>query len=85
MEEAIKNEFSGDIKNGLLAILQCTTDKADYFASLLRNSLEGMGTNDKQLIRLIVTRCEVDLQDIKDTFDASNKNSLASWIKVRMK
>lgn len=59
LEKAIKKEFSGDIMEGLIAIYRCVTNKADYFASRLHKSMAGIGTNDKQLIRVIITRCEV--------------------------
>lgn len=81
LERAIKNEFSGDIEDGLIAILQCTTNKAEFFASRLHKSMAGIGTNDSQLIRLIVTRCEVDLNDIKVAFERMYGKSLRSWIK----
>lgn len=82
LERAIKNEFSGDIMDGLIAILQCTTNKAEFFASRLHKSMAGIGTNDTQLIRLIVTRCEIDLNDIKVAFERLYGKSLRSWIKV---
>lgn len=82
MDVAIKGEFSGDIKDGLLAILQCTTNKAEFFASRLNKSMKGIGTNDKQLIRLIVTRSEIDLNDIKVAFERLYGKSLANWIQV---
>lgn len=59
LEKAIKKEFSGDIMEGLIAIYRCVTNKAEYFASRLHKSMAGIGTNDKQLIRVIITRCEV--------------------------
>lgn len=62
LEKAIKKEFSGDIMEGLLAIYKCVTNKAEYFASRLHKSMAGLGTNDKQLIRVIVTRSEVRFQ-----------------------
>lgn len=83
LEKAINNEFSGDIMDGLVAILQCTSNKADFFASRLHKSMAGLGTNDNQLIRLIVTRCEIDLNDIKVAFEQKYGKSLRSWIKVR--
>lgn len=84
LDKAIKNEFSGDIMDGLIAILQCTTNKAEFFASRLHKSMAGIGTNDTQLIRLIVTRCEIDLNDIKVAFERLYGKSLRSWIKVRI-
>lgn len=85
LDKAIKKEFSGDIEAGLLAILQCTTNKAEFFASRLHKSMAGIGTNDQQLIRLIVSRSEIDLNDIKVAFERLYGKSLRSWIKVRTK
>ncbi|XP_032594063.1 annexin B11 isoform X2 [Drosophila grimshawi] len=81
LEKAIKKEFSGDIMEGLIAIFKCVTNKADYFASRLHKSMAGIGTNDKQLIRVIITRCEIDLADIKVAFERLYGKSLKSWIK----
>lgn len=44
--------------------------------------MAGIGTNDTQLIRLIVTRCEIDLNDIKVAFERLYGKNLRSWIKV---
>jgi annexin A7/11 len=81
LEKAIEKEFSGDVKEGLLAIVQCVKNKAEFFARRLHKSMAGFGTTDKQLIRLIVTRCEIDMQDIKAAFEQTFGKSLKSWIK----
>lgn len=59
LEKAIRKEFSGDIMEGLIAIYKCVTKKTEYFASRLHKSMAGIGTNDKQLIRVVITRSEV--------------------------
>ncbi|XP_033241443.1 annexin B11 isoform X1 [Drosophila pseudoobscura] len=81
LEKAIKKEFSGDIMEGLIAIFRCVTNKADYFASRLHKAMAGIGTNDTQLIRVIITRCEIDMSDIKVAFERLYGKSLKSWIK----
>ena len=36
-------------------------DKGEYFAERLRESMAGVGTRDSDLIRIVVTRCEVKI------------------------
>ncbi|XP_068159157.1 annexin B11 isoform X1 [Drosophila tropicalis] len=81
LEKAVKKEFSGDIMEGLIAIYKCVTNKAEYFASRLHKSMAGIGTNDTQLIRVIITRSEIDMHDIKAAFERLYGKSLKSWIK----
>lgn len=80
-EQAIKNEFSGDIKDGFVAIFRCVNNKAEFFAHQLMKSMKGLGTNDRQLIRLIVTRCEIDMTEIKEAFQRLFNESLKDCIK----
>ncbi|KAG4400973.1 hypothetical protein AAZX31_07G162700 [Glycine max] len=65
LEKAIKKETSGNFESALLTILRCATDPAMYFAKILRKSMKGVGTDDSRLIRVIVTRTEIDMQFIK--------------------
>ncbi|MCP9260673.1 Annexin-B12 [Dirofilaria immitis] len=81
IEKAIETEFSGDIKDGLLAIVACIQNKPAYFATLLYNSMVGLGTRDNDLIRAIVTRSEIDLADIRQEFQRKYNKTLESFIK----
>ncbi|KAL3985578.1 Annexin B9 [Acanthocheilonema viteae] len=81
IEKAIEAEFSGDVKDGLLAIVACAQNKPAYFATLLYNSMVGFGTRDNDLIRIIVTRSEIDLADIRQEFERKYNKSLESFIK----
>ena len=67
IEQAIQNEFSGDNKDGYLAVVECVRNRAAYLAKLLHGTMKGLGTRDSDLIRLVVSRAECDLQDIKVT------------------
>ncbi|XP_016909279.1 annexin B9 isoform X1 [Apis cerana] len=80
IETAIKNEFSGDIKKGLLAIVECVKDRAGFFAEQLYKSMKGLGTDDDRLIRLVVTRCEIDMGEIKEIFRQRYNESLEDFI-----
>ncbi|XP_014478613.1 PREDICTED: annexin B9-like isoform X1 [Dinoponera quadriceps] len=80
IENAIENEFSGDIKKGLLAIVKCVKNRAGFFAEQLYKSMKGLGTDDSRLIRLVVTRCEVDMGEIKCAFVQQYGESLEDFI-----
>ena len=69
IEHAINGEFSGDIKDCLLAIVKNVRYRPAYFAELLYNSMKGLGTRDNDLIRLVVSRSEIDLHDIKHSYE----------------
>lgn len=84
IEQAIKNEFSGDSEEGLLAIIRSVRNQAGFFAKKIHESMKGMGTNDRQLIRLVATRCEIDMGEIKKQYAAKYGQSLAEAIKVSL-
>ncbi|XP_974030.1 annexin B9 [Tribolium castaneum] len=81
IEQAIKSEFSGDIKDGLLAIVETVQNKAKFFAKKLHKSMKGLGTNDRDLIRVVVTRSEIDMGEIKNEYQKEYGKTLAEAIK----
>ncbi|XP_060843407.1 annexin B9-like isoform X3 [Rhopalosiphum padi] len=79
-EDVIKSEFSGDIENGLKAIVKSVRDKSAYYAKRLHESMAGFGTNDRALIRIVATRCEIDMVDIKNAYMSMYGKSLETDI-----
>ncbi|KAI1729772.1 annexin domain-containing protein [Ditylenchus destructor] len=80
IEHAIQAEFSSDVRDGLLAIVKSIRNRAAYFAELIYNSMIGLGTRDTDLIRLIVTRSDIDLADIRNQYQAQYQTSLETAI-----
>ena len=68
LTKAIDKEFSGDIKKLLKTILYVQISPSEYFATRIRDAVHGIGTNEKILTRVIVTRCEIDLPQIKQYY-----------------
>ncbi|CAO4369313.1 unnamed protein product [Caenorhabditis nigoni] len=81
IEKAIEAEFSGDVRDGLLAVIAVVRNRPAYFAKLLHDSMKGLGTRDNDLIRLCVTRAEYDMADIRNMFQSLYRTSLESMIK----
>jgi hypothetical protein len=81
LKDIISDEFSGDIKKLLLTILHCCTNITDYFAHRIRGACKGLGTNDAVLIRCMITRDEIDLQQIKKNYKTLFGLSLYDEIK----
>lgn len=44
--------------------------------------MKGLGTDDDRLCRVIVSRCEVDMVQIKEEFQKQYKQTLAMFIAV---
>ncbi|XP_075070140.1 annexin A13 [Mixophyes fleayi] len=81
LEDVIKSETSGDLKKAYLTIVQCTKDCQGYFAKKLYKAMKGAGTDEDTLIRILVTRAEIDLETIKQKYLELYKKSLADAIK----
>ncbi|XP_078396005.1 annexin A13-like isoform X2 [Cetorhinus maximus] len=81
IEEVIKKETSGDVEKAYLTIVQCTKDCQAYFAEVLHEAMKGAGTNEDTLIRIVVSRSEVDLPSIKERYQDMYKKSLAEAVK----
>ena len=78
--KSIDNEFSGDIKKMLKAVVHVLTDPSDYFAERIYKACKGWGTKDHRLIRILVSRDEVDMEQIKDSYEKKYGKQLLSTI-----
>ncbi|XP_059496212.1 annexin A4-like isoform X1 [Stegostoma tigrinum] len=80
IEKTISREMSGNLERGMLAVVKCLRNTPAFFAERLYKSMKGLGTDDKTLIRIMVSRCEVDMLDIRAEFKKMYGQSLYSFI-----
>ena len=57
-------------------------DKPGYFALKMQKAMKGLGTDDQALVRIIISRSECDMVQIKNSFEQQFQGRLANWIKV---
>lgn len=80
IEEDIQSETSGTLRKGLLAAVRVMRNRPGFFAHRIKNALHGANTNEEDLNRLIITRCEVDMIQIKKEYGKMMKCSLEEHI-----
>ncbi|KAL4640667.1 annexin A4-like [Arapaima gigas] len=76
IENSISREMSGDLESGMLAVVKCIKNTPAYFAERLYKSMKGLGTKDRTLIRIMVSRSEVDMLDIRQEYMRNYRKSL---------
>lgn len=63
-------------------IVECVQSPAAFFAKRINDAIQGMGTDDSTLIRVIISRSEIDMETIKMEFERIYDRTLLSAIKV---
>lgn len=76
IEKSIIREMSGDLESGMVAVVKCIKNTPAYFAERLYKAMKGAGTKDSTLIRIMVSRSEVDMLDIRQEYVKNYGKSL---------
>ncbi|KAM9735595.1 annexin A1-like [Menidia menidia] len=76
LPKALTIQLSGDIEDCLIDIVKCAWNTPAFFAEKLHLAMKGHGTCEKTLIRVLVSRSEVDLKKIVEEYRAMYDNSL---------
>ncbi|XP_034955928.2 annexin A1 [Zootoca vivipara] len=80
MNKALDLELKGDIENCLTAIVKCASSKPAFFAEKLHLAMKGSGTRQRTLNRIMVSRSEVDMNEIKGFYKSMYGKSLCQAI-----
>ncbi|CAH3147838.1 unnamed protein product [Porites lobata] len=79
----ITDQIKGDLGSALRAIVRCAQSPPLYFAELLEKALDK--SNSKTVTRVMVTRAEVDLAQIRTEFEKKTGQSLKDVVVKKMK
>ncbi|XP_068608664.1 annexin A3-like [Brachionichthys hirsutus] len=80
LQESIEGEMSGSLEELLVAVVKCVKSTPAYLAERLFKSMKGAGTTESVLTRILVSRSEVDLLDIRAEYRKLFGNSLYSQL-----
>lgn len=80
MEKVLDLELKGDIENCLTALVKSAVSKPAFFAEKLYLAMKGSGTRNRTLNRIMVSRSEIDMNEIKGFYKAKYGVSLCQAI-----
>uniref|UniRef100_A0A8C5BEE4 Annexin n=1 Tax=Gadus morhua TaxID=8049 RepID=A0A8C5BEE4_GADMO len=78
--KSICREMSGNVESGMVAVVKCIRNTPAYFAERLHKAMQGAGTKDRTLIRIMVSRSEKDMLDIRQEYLKNYQKSLYTHI-----
>lgn len=81
IEKSIRTEMNGELELGFLSMVKKIKNAPTFFAEELYKSMKGLGTDDDQLIRIVVWRSEIDMTEIKGAFQSLYGKSLCDFVK----
>lgn len=81
IEQALEAELSGELLEAMLAVVECVQSPPAFFAKRLQKAMVGGGTDDGTLIRIIVSRSEIDLGNIKQEYERLYDKTLESAVR----
>lgn len=80
IEKSVCREMSGNLESGMVAVVKCIKNTPGYFAERLHKAMQGAGTKDRTLIRIMVSRSEIDMLDIRQEYVRTYGKSLYTHI-----
>ena len=79
--QEIESLFSGDARRVLKAIVYALLSPSEYFAYRIHKAIKGLGTNDTILIRVLVSRDEIDINRNKRYYKQLYQKELYEAVK----
>ncbi|CAB3380255.1 Hypothetical predicted protein [Cloeon dipterum] len=79
--DIVDEQFYFGNKKGFVACVRVMQEPQEYFADVLNDAIKGLGTNDDALIRVTLTRSEIDLETISEKYEQKYGDSVIDGIK----
>ena len=79
--DAIDKEMHGDSKKAYRTIVYATLSPSEYFATRVNDAIKGFGTNDQLLMRILISRDEIDMPQIKQYYKQLYGKDMVAAIK----
>ena len=77
----VEGEFGGDLRKLIKTIFYANICPSEYFATRIKEAVKGLGTNEKILNRVVITRNEVDMDVIKEYYKILYSTNLVNDVK----
>jgi len=74
--EAIDKELSGIMKSAFLTLAHYISDPMTYYSVVLNESLKGSEVDKVRLIRIVLSRCDIDLKTVKERYQKLHGKTL---------
>ncbi|GMI83453.1 ANNEXIN ARABIDOPSIS THALIANA 5, annexin 5 [Hibiscus trionum] len=82
LDKAIRDhEANGNYGHALKTILRCAENQPGFYAKAMWKAMKGLGTDDTALVRIVVTRAEIDMQYIKAEYLKNHGKTLNDAIR----
>ncbi|KAI4372847.1 hypothetical protein MLD38_011031 [Melastoma candidum] len=70
------DEKPDEFASAVRTVIRCINDHKKYYEKVLRNAIKKLGTDEDAIIRVIVTRAEKDMNEIKEVYYKRNSITL---------
>lgn len=80
--QSIADTVVGETEDAYISLVKVIEDPVRFYVEKLFSSFGGIGTNEDNIIRIIISRSEIDMRDIKVEFQKRNQKSLSAMLKA---
>jgi hypothetical protein len=85
LKEVVEKVYKGDAKLLVGTLVESLVNPSRYFATRIRKAVDSFSVKSKILIRVIVTRNEIDIPQIKRWYKRMYKSDMIEDIKKKLK